>query len=234
MPPSTRSHSRNQSLNAPVFTTPCYDVAIVQPNTITTTVVHDNGTTDLAAVEAICPFFYQLKDRDFILVAHQYGQNVYALNNKLISAIEWSSEGLINTTIEAAAGPTSVGHMRDLPDILFTEIGMTRPELMAQGANNVFSPLRNFGTRDALVTLFKEQQRRGLEMAKWMLQARQKAVELGPLCRWQWNQRTLELEIAPIVAQDVENEGNGEEATEDEDGDNDGEEDEDEDEEDWE
>ncbi|KAF6765748.1 hypothetical protein DFP72DRAFT_1058306 [Ephemerocybe angulata] len=202
------------SLDAPVFTTPAYDPAF-PTNAITTTVVDENGVSELAAVEAICPFFYELKERNFILVAHQHGQNIYTLNNKLVSAIEWSSEGLINTTVEAAAGSASVGHMLDLPDALFAEIGMARPTLMAQGARNIFSPLRNFGTRNSLLTLiraegastlFREQQRQGLAMAKWMIKARKKSIEQGPLCHWRWNQRTLELEIEPIVAQAAVNE----------------------------
>ncbi|KAF6743982.1 hypothetical protein DFP72DRAFT_858134 [Ephemerocybe angulata] len=142
----------------------------------------------LQPISSISPLLYTLKLTDYFYYKEQDGVPLYSLNHTLVNALDWSCQGLVASTIEAVAGPTGTAYMNNLPDDAFVEIGMERPALLNPANRFSINPLHGFGTYDALTELFKRQQRWGLEMAQWMLDAREAARALGPGgCSWQWD-----------------------------------------------
>ncbi|KAF6748179.1 hypothetical protein DFP72DRAFT_1074644 [Ephemerocybe angulata] len=142
----------------------------------------------LQPINAISPLLYTLKHTDYYYIKDQEGQPLYSLNHNLVNALQWSCQGLVASTIEAVAGPTGTAYMNNLPDNVFAEIDMPRPALLHPANRFAFNPLHGYGTYDALTELFARHQRWGLEMAQWMLDAREAARAKGPgSCSWNWD-----------------------------------------------
>ncbi|KAF6750107.1 hypothetical protein DFP72DRAFT_1072722 [Ephemerocybe angulata] len=154
----------------------------------------------LQPISSRSPLLYTLKFTDYYYYKEQNDLPLYTLNHNLVNALEWSCQGLVSSTIEAVAGPTGTAYMNNLPDHVFAEIGMERPALMNPANRFAINPLRGFGTHEALTELFQRQQRWGLEMAQWMLDAREAARAKGPGgCSWLWDRVDLP-QLAPSVA----------------------------------
>lgn len=153
-------------------------------------------------VSPYSPLKRRLRYTDLQAVVLSNGAKAYSLRQSAGISLWWTLDIITGDINDAGLFPIRndpsypAAARSYIPDALFNQIGMARPEVLKAVELDSFNPLYLLTSIPNIVALWTQLQQIGLAGLAWIREAKARCRLIGPTCGWNWDfQRAQELEI---------------------------------------
>lgn len=150
-----------------------------------------------------CPLTRRLSFGDFDTFRLPDGSKAYCLKQSAGVTLWWTLSSIANDINTAGISPIRYDHAYPaavrsyIPDFLFQQIGMPRPEVLKVIEIDSFNPLYHLTTIPNIVSFWNQLQQVGLAGLAWIQEAKARCNRMGPACGWDWHFHQTQLADVP-------------------------------------